>query len=180
MATESEIYERTQNEYEQYEQDKELFEESLDIADSSKELIKSQLKTNTKINNTLCGRVVDLKDGYAKVHFIATDMMTVDSFDMIHPGFIFGSASFAAMAAINKPNSVLVVAKSNFLAPMELNDEAFFIAKTKQFDIKKAFVNVVGLLYGVKFFEAEYSIVVLNKHISSLKFRTIYKNKEEF
>ncbi|MDR1911900.1 MAG: PaaI family thioesterase, partial [Helicobacteraceae bacterium] len=76
------------------------------------------LKTHAQINQNLCGFIEDIQDGYAKVRLVASEEMIVDKRGMIHAGFLFNAASFAAIAAINKPNVVLVVARCNFLAAL--------------------------------------------------------------
>ena len=77
-----------------------------------------KLKTHLKLDSTLCGEVVELEEGYAKVRLETTQGMAADERGLIHGGFTFGAADFAAMAAVNDKNVVLVEATSRFLAPV--------------------------------------------------------------
>ena len=126
------------------------------------------LKTHNLINQSLCGTIEELSDGYAKVRFITTDEMVVDKKGLIHAGFIFCGANFAAMAAVNKPSVVLAVARCNFLSAIALEDEVIFEAHSKQATSRKRTVSVVGTLNGLKIFEADFSVVVLDKHVLNL------------
>ncbi|MDQ1341353.1 MAG: hypothetical protein QG567_2511, partial [Campylobacterota bacterium] len=88
---------------------------------------------------------------------------------MIHSGFIFSSANFAAMAAVNMSTAIPVVSKTNFLAPISVNDEAVFEARELHKDTRKRVVKVVGYIHNIKFFDGEFTIVVLDHHPLSLK-----------
>jgi len=43
--------------------------------------------------------------------------MAVDQMGLVHGGFTFGAADFAAMAAVNDPNVVLVSSECRFFKP---------------------------------------------------------------
>jgi len=125
----------------------------------------NQLRAKQKINQHLCGILEKIDEGYAKTRFTASDEMIADRKGLVHTGFIFSAADFAAMAAVNEPYAVLAVAKANFLGPMEVGDEAIFEATVQQLTTRKRNVSVVGMLYDVKFFEAEFTAVILERHI---------------
>ena len=80
----------------------------------------------------LCGSIVDLKKGYAKVTLPCSKDMSVDNLGLIHGGFIFGAADFAAMAAVNEPTVVLIGSKTRFLAPAKIGDVVEFEAKANE------------------------------------------------
>ena len=103
-----------------------------------------ELKTHLTIDRSLCGDVVALKKGYAKVVLKTTKQMRVDERGLVHGGFTFGAADFAAMAAINDPNVVLSAAEVKFLAPVVVGDEVVFEATLRETQGKKRFVEVVG------------------------------------
>ena len=73
-----------------------------------------ELKTHQSIDRSLCGEVVELGDGYAKVRLVTTQQMVTDDRGLVHGGFTFGAADFAAMAAVNDPYVVLVAAEVCF------------------------------------------------------------------
>lgn len=134
-----------------------------------KELEENELVTHYNINQSLTGTLEELEEGYAKVHFTATEDMVVDRRGMIHSGFIFGAANYAAMAAVNVSTAILAVSKTNFLAPLSVNDEAVFEATALQKDTRKRTIMVIGYFNNIKFFEGEFTVVVLEHHPLSLK-----------
>ena len=140
-----------------------------DEASVSKDLEEHELVSHYEINQSLTGTLEELEEGYARVHFTATEDMVVDRRGMIHSGFIFGAANYAAMAAVNISTAILAVSKTNFLAPLSVNDEAVFEATALQKDTRKRNVMVVGYFNNIKFFEGEFTIVVLEHHPLSIK-----------
>lgn len=145
-------------------------EEENDLLDNKSEFL--ELKTHDLLSQSLCGILEDLQDGYAKVKLVTTEEMIVDKKGLIHSGFIFSSANFAAVAAINKPNVVLAVSRCNFLSPLKVEDEVIFEATAIHNTTRKRDVKVVGTMNGIKVFEGEFSIVVLEKHVLSLQLST--------
>jgi len=66
-----------------------------------------QLNTHLNIDTSLCGKVTKLEEGYAEVLLYTTQQMTADAQGLIHGGFVFGAADYAAMSAVNDPYVVL-------------------------------------------------------------------------
>ena len=145
-------------------------EEDIDEEEQyKKEVEGNTLYTHTEINQSLFGTLEELEEGYAKVIFTGAEEMSVDKRGMIHTGFIYGSANFAAMASVNVATAILLVSKTNYLAPLGINDEAIFEAKCQQKNTRKRNVFVTGHVNNIKFFEGEFTIVVLDHHPLSLK-----------
>ena len=65
------------------------------------------IQTHKSIDQELCGKPLELGDGHSRVELITTDRMAVDKTGLVHGGFIFGLADYAAMIAVNHPNVVL-------------------------------------------------------------------------
>jgi acyl-coenzyme A thioesterase PaaI-like protein len=126
------------------------------------------LRTHELINRTYSGELVELKDGFAKVSLLTNEEMRVDSLGLVHGGFIFSAADFAAMAAVNDPNVVLSGATTSFLSPVRVDDEVIFTAKVRHKDGRKREVNVTGNVLDIKVFEATMKTVVLDKHVLKL------------
>jgi acyl-CoA thioesterase len=145
----------------------ELFEEEVDH--TADEFDTAVLNTAPKINQAFSGAVEEIKEGYAKTRFMCTDEMVVDRKGLVHTGFIFSAANYAAMVAVNEPTAVLAVAKTNFLAPIKVHDEVIFEASTPHKHSRKRLVTVVGWYHEIKFFEGEFSLVVLEHHPLALK-----------
>jgi acyl-CoA thioesterase len=128
-----------------------------------------QLSTHQRINKELCGHVVELAEGYAKVELLTTREMAVDQMGLVHGGFTFSAADFAAMAAVNDPNVVLVSSECRFLSPVKVGDTVTFEAKERYHESRKRRIHVVGKFKDVKVFEGDFLAVVLDRHVFKLK-----------
>jgi len=126
-----------------------------------------ELKTHLKIDTSLSGEVINLKENFAEVVLKTTPLMVADSYGLIHGGFIFSAADFAAMAAVNHKNVVLGSSEVKFLKPVKLGDIVNFIAKTVKIEGKKHYVEVEAFVKDTKVFEGKFLTFVLEKHILS-------------
>ena len=126
-----------------------------------------------RIDSELCGNIIERKDNYASVRFVPTKKMIVDDNMIIHYGFIFSSASFCAISAVNKPNSIIIYSEVKFLSPVELGNEIIFKANTLQSDLKKREVLVEGYLFNIKIFDAMFHIVIFEQSIFKIDFNKI-------
>lgn len=132
-----------------------------------------ELKIYKKINKDLCGEIIKLSKNEAIVKFIPNETMIVDDNMQIHYGFIFSAASFCAMAAVNKTHSIIIYSETKFLSPVELGYEITFKSKALQSDLKKREVIVEGFMYNIKVFDAIFHIVVFDKSIFKIDFKSI-------
>jgi acyl-coenzyme A thioesterase PaaI-like protein len=121
--------------------------------------------THLKINTKLCGEVVELAKGYAKVQLNTDAKMAADEEGLIHGGFIFGAADFAAMCAVNEPNVVLTGSTCRFIAPSVKGDVIDFEATIVEQEGAKAVVEVVGHCLGRDIFTASFKTYVTNEHV---------------
>jgi len=126
------------------------------------------LKTHEEIDKMLCGELDDLREGYAHVTLHTTEAMRADSHGLVHGGFIFGAADYAAMAAVNEPNVLLSGSSSAFLAPVRVGDEVTFEAHARQTEGRRRDVNVTAYAYEVKVFEAEFNAVITENHVLNI------------
>ncbi len=127
-----------------------------------------ELKTHLKIDTKLCGEVIDLEDGYAKVLLKTSQKMAADERALVHGGFCFGAADLAAMVAVNDPYVVLFGASSRFLAPVRVGDEVYFDAHVIELDGRKQRVEVKGRVKGKEIFEGIFETVILKSHVFDL------------
>ncbi len=134
------------------------------------------LQTHEKINQNLSGEITLLKIGYVELLLKTTPEMLADEKGLIHGGFIFSAADYAAMAAVNEKNVVLVAGETQFLSPVKLYDEVKFIAKVRQKEGRKRNVHVEAFVYDIKVFEGEFKTVITEKHILKLKLLNEDKN----
>jgi acyl-coenzyme A thioesterase PaaI-like protein len=123
------------------------------------------LKTHLKIDNGLCGTVIALEEGYAAVELETTPQMAADERGLVHGGFVFGAADYAAMAAVNEPTVVLAASRCRFLAPSKVGDELLFKAKCVENDGKKYMVTVTGYCGETEVFTGEFKTVVTPRHV---------------
>ena len=90
------------------------------------------LKTHRKASPRLVGRVVSLVEGVEAVAELETgDEMAVDEHGLVHGGFTFGLADYAAMTAVNHPNVVLGGADCRFVAPVKAGETMVAKASVK-------------------------------------------------
>ncbi len=136
------------------------------------------LNTHKKIKKYLSGDIELLKENYAKVRLDCISEMAVDEMGLIHGGYTFGAADFAAMAAVNEPYVVLIGANSKFLAPVRVGDSVIFEAYARFEDARKREVSVVGNINEIKVFEGTFDAVILPEHVLKLKLRRSKKVKK--
>jgi len=147
----------------------EQLDEDLEIdayKDDKNEVI---VTTHERINADLCGEIILLEKGYVETRLTTTPEMLADDIGLIHGGFIFGAADYAAMLAVNEKNVVLVASSCQFLSPVKFHDEVNFIAKVRHKEGRKRNVHVAGYVFEVKVFEGEFKTVITEKHVLKLK-----------
>lgn len=127
------------------------------------------LTTHERINQDLCGEIEKLEQGYVNLKLVTTHEMIADSMGLIHGGFIFSAADFAAMAAVNERNVVLVASDCQFLSPVKFGDIVNFTAKVRHKEGKKRNVHVTANVLDIKVFEGEFKTVVTERHVLKLK-----------
>jgi acyl-coenzyme A thioesterase PaaI-like protein len=81
-----------------------------------------QPSTHLAIDRRLCGTPTSLSQGRAVLELVTVSEMAADARGLVHGGFVFGLADYAAMLAINEPNVVLGSAEVRLLAPVRLGD----------------------------------------------------------
>lgn len=149
------------------------FEDDLELLDDpsldSANFLNDNLKTHLKIKSTLVGNLVAMAKNTSKVVLQTTHDMSVDEFGLIHSGFLFGSAEYAAVAAVNEPNVVVIGCRSKFFAPAKVGDLITFEAKGRFEDARKREIKVIGMINEIKVFEGLFQAVLLEKHILQTK-----------
>ncbi len=146
---------------------------------SNKEIVDDSLvllNTHEKLDSSLCGDVEELKLGYARISLATTEAMRADDVGLVHGGFIFSAADFAAMAAVNERNVVLASSVCQFLAPVRVGDFVIFEARERQKEGRKRSVYVTGSVLDIKVFEGEFKTVVTDNHVLNL---TLLDNAEK-
>jgi acyl-CoA thioesterase len=137
------------------------------------------LETHQSINRDLCGEIEKMEIGRVEVRLLTTSEMVADNEGLVHGGFIFGAADYAAMAAVNEKNVVLVACDSQFLSPVKFGDEVVFNAKVRHKEGRKRNVHVVGHVLDIKVFDGEFKTVVTDKHVLKLKLLDDEESEED-
>ncbi len=127
-----------------------------------------QLQTHLKINQALSGDIEVLQKGYAKIVLSTTEEMRADEAGLVHGGFIFSAADFAAMSAVNDKNVVLAASTCQFLAPVRVGDSVVFEAQVRHKEGRKRNVHVKGYSSEIKVFEGEFKTVITEHHVLNL------------
>ena len=127
------------------------------------------LQTHERINSDFSGEIVKLEKGYVEVRLTTTPEMLADDVGLIHGGFIFSAADFAAMAAVNERNVVLVGSDCQFLSPVKFHDEVNIIARVRHKEGRKRNIHVEAFVLDIKVFEGEFKTVITERHVLKLK-----------
>ena len=113
----------------------------------------------------MCGKPQLITDGESRVAFTALKGMAADKTGLIHGGFVFGLADYAAMLAVNHPNVVLGSADVKFLKPVQVGDTLEAHASVQKVDGKKQLVDVVVNQGDNIVFSGRFICFVLERHI---------------
>lgn len=132
-----------------------------------------EIKTAPLIDVEKVGDVVTTEKNSAVTMLKTNKSMVVDSFGLVHSGFIYGAANYAALLAINEMNSITVASNTKFLAPIEDGNQIEFRATVLQSESKKREVKVEGFVLDIKVFDSIFQVAVFDKHILRLKISKI-------
>lgn len=125
-----------------------------------------EIKTHHLAHQPLLGTPIEIIDGEkAVVKLLGIENMVVDDHGLVHGGFTFGLADYAAMLAVNDPNVVIVGANVSFVAPVQRGDVMIAEARIAEVRNKKRVVNVVINVRDKTVFRGELTCFVLEKHV---------------
>jgi acyl-coenzyme A thioesterase PaaI-like protein len=122
-------------------------------------------RTHLAIDAALSGRPVSLAPGRATVELATTTAMAADSRGLVHGGFVFSAADYAAMLAVNDPNVVLGSADTRFTAPVRVGATVRLEAEVREEKGKKRIVSVSGAVDGATVFDGTFTTFVLERHV---------------
>ena len=125
-----------------------------------------EIKTHQRANKELLGSPVEIVDGISAVVDLKTDeSMVVDGRGLVHGGFAYGLADYAAMLAVNHPNVVLGKSESRFNAPVCKGEVMRANATVESVDGKKRVVSVEIFVSDNKIFKGKFTCYVLDEHV---------------
>jgi Uncharacterized protein, possibly involved in aromatic compounds catabolism len=127
------------------------------------------VKTHELIDGELCGVPVALDEGRSEVRLKTLARMAADESGLVHGGFVFGLADYAAMLAVNHPNVVLGASECRFLKPVRAGAELQATAVCEAPQGRKLPVRVKVVCGDESVFEGLFTCFVTDKHVLSGK-----------
>lgn len=123
------------------------------------------ITTHHKIDQSLCGTPLVVEKGFSRVQLETGKCMAADETGLIHGGFIFGLADYAAMIAVNHPHVVLGGARVKFLKPVKTGDVVVAEARATIGNETKKSVAVTVCRGRTTVFEGVFTCFVLETHV---------------
>lgn len=123
-----------------------------------------EIRTHLEISPRLVGEPLDLGDGTASARLVTTPDMAADERGLVHGGFTFGLADYAAMLAVNDPLVVLGGAECRFLGPVAVGEVMVATARLEERQGKKHRVQCT-VATDRPVFEATFTCFVLERHV---------------
>ncbi len=124
-----------------------------------------EIKTHQEIDQELSGIPIQIGENRAIVKLKTKERMKADDKGLIHGGFIFSLADYAAMLAVNESTVVLAKAEVKFLKPVKVGDELTSEAEIREVEGKKRKVWVEVKRGEEVVFNGEFLCVVPEKHV---------------
>ncbi|MFA4639955.1 thioesterase, FlK family [Pyrococcus kukulkanii] len=125
-------------------------------------------RTHKLTSERLVGKPIKLEKDYAEVELVTIDEMKVDERGLVHGGFTFGLADYAAMLAVNEPTVVLGKAEVRFTKPVKVGDRLLAKAKVVEDHGRKKIVEVKVYKGEEVVLEGKFHCYVLEKHVLDL------------
>ncbi len=122
-------------------------------------------QTHLGIDADLCGVPLELREGVARVELKTSARMLVDPTGLVHGGFVFGLADYAAMLAVNHPNVVLGSADTRFVKPVQVGDRVVADAEVVSVSGTKRDVRVAARVGSDVVFEGTLVCFVPERHV---------------
>ena len=129
--------------------------------------VRMHIITHQSIDQSLCGRPLEAGDGSSKVSLTTLESMSADDSGLVHGGFVFGLADYAAMIAVNHPNVVLGAADVKFLKPVLVGDTLVAQAQVEEVQGKKQWVAVSVARNDDTVFQGMFTCFALDQHIAA-------------
>lgn len=124
-----------------------------------------EVSTHHAIVQRLCGEPIEVEAERAVVRLETNGDMVADAQGLIHGGFIFGAADYAAMVAVNDPNVVLGSAEVRFAAPVRVQEVVDFEARIVSTEGAKHHVDVEGRVENKTVFTGSFLCVVPDRYV---------------
>jgi len=122
-------------------------------------------RTHLRIDPAWCGTPLELREGSAEVELLTRPEMAADEQGLVHGGFIFGLADYAAMLAVNEPNVVLANADVSFLKPVRVGERLVAIAAVGDVEGHKHRVHCAVRGADGDVLQGRFTCVVTRRHV---------------
>ena len=120
--------------------------------------------THLAISPEWVGEPLELAPGTALARLLTRAEMAADERGLVHGGFAFGLADYAAMLAVNDPHVVLGAAETRFLAPVRVGEVLTARAVVESAEGKKHIVKCV-VRTDREVLSAVFTCFVLPRHV---------------
>jgi acyl-coenzyme A thioesterase PaaI-like protein len=123
--------------------------------------------THLAIDPEWVGTALSLSEGQAQASLTTHARMAADARGLVHGGFVFGLADYAAMLAVNDPHVVLGASEVRFLKPVVVGDVvvASAVRESGTGAGKKHVVRVSCARGDDVVFEGTFTCFVLPEHV---------------
>ena len=125
----------------------------------------SSPRTHLGIEPSLSGSAVTLTEGAATVTLTTLPVMAADDRGLVHGGFVFGLADYAAMLAVNDPYVVLGAAETKFLAPVRVGEVVVATATRTEIKGRRHIVHVSCVAGAREVMTGVFTTFVLDAHV---------------
>lgn len=123
------------------------------------------IRTHQRIDPIFSGRAVSVENGSSVVELETNETMAADAFGLVHGGFLFSAADYAAMIAVNDPHVVLGASDVKFLKPVRVGETLLIKATVQEVKGRKYWVSVSVTKAGEEVFQGMFTCFVLDKHV---------------
>lgn len=125
-----------------------------------------EIRTHRLASKALVGSPVKVIDDLeSEVELKAVEEMAVDELGLIHGGFTFGLADYAAMLAVNHPFVVLGASQVRFTAPVKVGDLMKARARVVSREGRRREVSVEVFVGDKKVLVGSMTCYILDKHV---------------
>jgi uncharacterized protein (TIGR00369 family) len=128
-----------------------------------------EVRTHLSIDPAWCGTPVELGEGTAEVELVTLPAMAADERGLVHGGFVFGLADYAAMLAVNDPLVVLSSAEVSFRKPVRVGERLRAVAAVGDAEGRKRQVHCLVRGEDGEVFHGRFSCVIASQHVLAPK-----------
>jgi uncharacterized protein (TIGR00369 family) len=122
-------------------------------------------RTHLAIDRRFSGAPAELRDGAAVVVLDTLPEMAADDRGLVHGGFVFAAADYAAMLAVNDPHVVLASASLDFLRPVRVGERVLARAEVVRVEGHRHLVRCTASAAHGEVLRADLVCVVLAEHV---------------